>query len=463
MKKFVFLIAALITAAITLNSCQESPTAGNSLVKGQIEIVIDSAFTVTAQTDSLPAVDSRTIVQILGAIRADGYGTMRSDVVCQYMPSSTMDTVGVTTEMIDSIHLILTMAKDAFTGDSAAPVGVAVHRLVKQLPYPLQSNFDPTGYYDPSPIGSTVYTALIKNEPTVHATSGTNPTIYKDIDIKLPRELAVDFYKQYLASPATFQSPQAFANYFPGLFITTNFGSGRITRFAANTLNIFYRSRQSITTDSVPRDTIISHVGTYMGVTPEVNTNNNISFTPSPKILQQVKEGRTLLVGPIGYDVQFTFPAKQIIDKFKSSGDLGVVNSLSFTLPAKTLCTELGFNPPPYVLLVKKSQRKDFFTGMKLTDNINSFYAAYDYTNQCYSFGSMRDYINNLLTKKEITAEDTEFIITPIAISFFTSTDYSGNTVYTLNTITPYVFTPIATELDFKKAKIEFSYSKQSL
>lgn len=470
MKKFIFLAATLFAAIASLNSCQDSPQAGSSLVQDQLSIVIDSAFTVAAQSDSLASVDSRTITQLLGAYRAEGYGTLRSDIVCQYMPAASMDTVGVRPEYIDSIHLILTMAKGAFTGDSTAPMGIKVFRLDKQLPYPLGSSFDPAGYFDPSrPIGTAVYSAKISGEPNVHATSGTSPVIYKDVDVKLPRELGQEFYKEYIQNPSTYASPQAFAKFFPGLYITTEFGSGRITRFAANTLNIFYRSVERIGegTDN-PRDTTFNRVGIYMGVTPEVNTNNNLTYSIAPDLQKRITDGETLLVGPVGYDVQFNFPAADIAKRFAAnSGLLGVVNSLSFSIPAENLRDDYGFTPPPYILMVKKDKRSSFFTDMKLTDNVNSFYAAYDATNRCYTFSNMRDYINTIVAKQAkgdaITAADTEFVITPVAIAFFSSTDYYGNTVQTLNTITPYVYAPIAVKLDFKKAKINFSYSKQSL
>ena len=144
-------------------SCDEtSSTAGSSLVQDEVEIIVDSAFTVSGRAVDNDFVQSRTVLQLLGKIDADGYGSLSSDIVCQYMPTAYVDTIGVSPETIDSVKLVLTMFKDGFAGDSIVPMGVSVYPLTRQLQSPIYSNFDPKDYYDSSKLlGSTTYSGLI--------------------------------------------------------------------------------------------------------------------------------------------------------------------------------------------------------------------------------------------------------------------------------------------------------------
>lgn len=182
-------------------------------VTDEVKIIVDTTFTVSGRSVMNDLVQSRTVLQLLGSIDAEGYGKLSSDIVCQYMPSAYVDTVGVKPEYIDSVKLVLTMFKNGFAGDSIVPMGVSVYPLNRQLTSPIYSNFDPADYYDPSEmIGSTTYSGLIDGAEGI-GSDGTN--IYKDIYVKLPREIGVKLYNQFKTNPQTFSTPQEFAKWFP--------------------------------------------------------------------------------------------------------------------------------------------------------------------------------------------------------------------------------------------------------
>ena len=471
MKKLALLSAGVI-ATLSVISCDESTsTAGGSLVEDEVEIVIDSNFTVSGRPVSNDLVQSRTVLQLLGNLDAKGYGNLRSDIVCQYMPSSYVDTFYVKPDYIDSVKLVLSMYKDGFAGDSVVPMGLTVYELNKQLPSPIYSDFTPDGYYDPSaPIGSTSYSALIDRAEDIGADS--EGSIIKDIKVTLPTEFGVRLYNQFKTSEATFATPQAFAKWFPGLYIANSFGSGRVTRIVNNMINVYYRSVMPIPDTDPQRDTVFNLVGSYMAVTPEVITNNNIVYKMSEELKQRAQSGETMLIAPTGYDVEFNFPAREILRRYQeNSGSLAVVNSLSLSIPAKEIENDYGLTPPPYVLLVKKKDKDKFFAGTQINDNLSSFYASYNSTTKSYTFSSMRDYILDIIKKGEATEEDEEFVICPALVSFYVNSNsnyysyyYGYNTTSTqVSSITPYVTEPVMATLDFSNAKIKFSYSKQTL
>lgn len=469
MKKLALLSAGLV-AAMAVASCDESiSTQGSLLVQDEVKIIIDTAFTVSGRSVANDLVQSRTVLQLLGRIDARGYGSLSSDIVCQYMPSQYVDTVGVKPDYIDSVKLLLTMFKDGFAGDSIVPMGVAVYPLTSQLPSPIYSDFDPEGSYDSSRLlGSTTYSGLIDGAEGVGADNSGN--IYKDIIVDLPREIGVGLYEQFKADKSIFDTPQAFAEWFPGLYITNSFGSGRVTRIVSNMINVYYHSVQRI--PNTERDTTLYATGTYMAVTPEVISNNNLTYKMSESLTQKASDGETILVGPVGYDVEFTFPAREIIRRYKEqSNQLSVVNALSLSIPVEEIENDYGLTPPPYILMVKKKDKAKFFAGTQINDDISSFYASYDATYKRYVISSMRDYIMDLMKKDEITAEDEEFVICPALVSFFVNSSsnyyqyyYGYNTTSTqVSSITPYITEPVMGKLNFSKAKISFTFTKQTL
>ena len=468
---FIFIVVAALMAA----SCDESTTqAGSSLVEDEVEIVYDSSFSTTGISDPNTSVHSRTILQLLGRLNAKGYGEFSSDIVCQYMSAANVDTTNTTANDIDSVILLLLMYKGGFAGDSVVPMGLTVYPLTQQLPTNMESNFDPSGMYDPNPIGSVSYSALFDGSPDVGIDS--EGSLYKQIVVDLPKQIGIDLYNLYKRSPQTLSSPTEFAKWFPGLYITTSFGSGRVIRISNNSIQVYYHSKHRIGEDtSNPRDTIIKHVGSYMAVTPEVYTNNNISYNMSPDLAALANSGKSILVGPLGYDVEFKFPARDILRKYKEqAGELAIVNSLSFSIPAIEIENNYGIAPPPYILMVKKSQKDKFFSSLSVNDNMSSFYAAYDSKTKKYNFSSMLSYINDIIKRGEVTADDEEFVVCPVNVSYYPSASssnyysyyyygYSTAATARISSISPYVTEPVMVQLDFENAKIDFSFSKQTL
>lgn len=463
MKLLAPLSLLAIAATAALSACDDTTTgAGASLVTGQTEIIIDSAFTATGHAVANTQVQSRTTLQLLGRIQAKGYGALRSDIICQYMPSDYIDTVGVKEEYIDSVKLILAMYRGAFAGDSVMPMGLEIHELTKDLPAPIFSDFDPAGYYNPQVIAATTYAATLDGAPGVYADNSKN--LYRSYSITLPREIGVRLYNAFKKDPAAFNTPQSFHPIFRGLYITTSFGSGRVTRFTNNMINVHYRSVQPIPNTTPPRDTTLYGIGTYLGVTPEVVTNNDISYTIDPALEARAQAGEPILVGPLGYEVEMHFPAADILRAYQDkSGPLAVVNTLTFSLPVKTIENDYGLTPPPYILMVKKNEKEKFFSSGKINDNISSFYAPYNSSTRTYEFSNMRDYILDIIDKGQAGADDEEFVIVPALVSVTYNSDYYGGQTAIVESITPYITEPVMGLLDFENAKIKFTFAKQTL
>lgn len=458
---FTRIFAAAFGCAILLSACDDdkSTTIGSSLVTSPVKIVVDSTFQLTGRAIRNQDIQSRTIQQLLGVLDAKEYGKFSSEIVTQFMPALTFDTTGIKRDYIDSIKLMFFMENGNFTGDSLVPMGMKIYPLTKQLEAPIYSNFDPTGYYDPSNCwtpSSAIYTASALHSDSLNSMS------YRIIEAKLPKSFALEIFDRYLTHPETFATPEAFTKYFPGLYIANSFGSGRVVNIGESRINMYYRYETTIETDSTSTDTILSSARTIMGVTPEILTNNIIKLQLSDQLTQRINSGENLLVAPTGYDIDFTFPAQEIMSKFRNEGGPNaVLNNLTFELPLEYVTNDYGITAPPYVLMVLKNKRQDFFADNKINDDVTSFLGTFDLISLEYKFNDMRSYILDLLEKENVTADDYTFTLTPVTLVTEQQTNSYGQTSNVVTAINPYVDGPAMVKVLLDKVKITLVFTRQ--
>ena len=455
MKRLLYAFIA-VAAFITVYSCGETGTIGTSLLTDQVEIIVDSSYTVTGRSQANTVVLSRTTTQLLGYIQAPEYGTFSSEYVTQFMPAAQIDTTGIKIENIDSLQYIMAVPNASLVGDSVVPMGLEVFLLNKELANPIYSNFDPEGYYDANtPVASEIY-----NVSAIGKGDTISSMAYRYIYADMPRELGQHLFQSYLDNPKSYLSPEAFTKVFPGIYVRNSFGSGRVARIAMSIMRLFWH-RDTIASDGT--DSVIPSYGNYYAVTPEIITDNIISYEMSPKLTAMINAGNTIITAPTGSDVEIVFPGAEIVNTYRAGGGpISMINDLEISIPASEISNTYNINPPPYLLMVLAKEKDNFFINNNLPDNETSFYAAYNENTKSYDFTGMRNYVLWLLEKTTISADDYTFLLTPITLNFGTnSSGYYGSSTY-LESVAPYVHEPAMTELDLKKAKIIFTYSRQS-
>lgn len=457
MKLFKFLLSSLTILAVA-TGCDEN-NIGSSITDVNTHLIVDSTFTITGESVANPEVRSRTVNQLIGKIQAEEYGSLQSDIVTEFMPTAVLDTVGVSVNDIDSVKLHFLSPMGHYTGDSITPMQVSVYKLNKRLPYPIYSNFDPEGYYSKEDlIGRETYamTMLGQKDTLFTYDNNFNQVFYRAIDVKLPLEFGKDLFNKYISNPEIFGDPELFAQYFPGIYATTTFGNGRVTHIAGTQIDLYYKKHTKTEAD---KDTVIRKVGQYFGVSPEVVTNNNIRLVPSESLKQAVKDGDIIIQAPTGYEARIKFPTRKLVDKYKelSLKGLTVLNNIEFSIPASEIKNDKKIKAPKYLLLVRESEKAEFFEKNKTADNINTFYAEYDKKTNSYRFG-MREFIKELITKgKEITDKDEDLLLIPVDV-FIESPQGQQSFVVA---ITPQLSAPAMVKLDAKDAKIIATFSKK--
>lgn len=461
MRKTSLLLMATVALGAALGSCNDNSTIGSSLVQNPIEVIVDSAFTVSGRSVPMASVQSRTTSQLLGVFSTPGYGRMESNVVTQFMPASRLCSSEVTVDDIDSLVLYMYVYDGEYVGDTLAPMGLEIYRLEETLPSPIFSDFDPTGYFNPDkPLTSVVYNVSHRDAKLMGDTTTTG---LLQIKAKLPVELGRELYGAYLQNPSNFLSPTAFNdNVFKGLYLKNSFGSGRLVRSSTTEMVMFYHHYYA------DQDTTIHGSGQYFAVSPEVVSNNDVTVNMSDALLKRADQGEAIVVAPVGMEVKMRFPATEILAKYNSNKDaLKVLNTLTFTVPARAIENEYDFGLPTYLLMVLEKQREEFFAQNKLPDSKTSFYATYDSETGLYNFGDMTAFISDLSNRQAagetITEEDYSFVIVPVLASFETSSNYYYGNTQVLTMITPYMAAPVMGRLLLDQSKIKLSYTIQKI
>lgn len=470
MRKFLYAIVAGAMLTGTL-SCNDN-NIGQSITDTITEVVADSSFTVTGIAVENKVIPSRTITKLLGMIKAKNYGELTTEVVTQFMPSAYIDTVGVSADDIDSCKFVFDIPAGGFTGDSVAPMRTTIYRINKDLPSKLTSTFNPSEYYDEADVlGSTSYTASAIMAPDSVKEDFDKYSIV-EFAVDAPVSLAKDIFNKFKTDETAFQSPKNFTQYFPGIYIKNSFGSGRVMNIYNTQFVVFYHRhiKRDDGTDSIAN----ASMG-YMGSTAEVLSNNNITLVVDDAVKQMVTDGEAIVQSPAGYEVQIHFPIQEIIDKFRSGGDsnLAVINDLTFELPAYAVTNDYGIKPPSYLLLVKTSEKDDFFATNHNADNKSSFYATYDSSTRTYKFTGMRNFVLDIINNKNGIAEESDknFTLTPVDLIAETTSSSSSYYYYYYSTasstevigIRPAINKPTIAKLDLKNAKIKLIYSTQSI
>lgn len=469
MKQFfnVILAAALLFG---LYACTDE-TIGVSITDSVSSIIEDSSFVITGHSVRNERVQMRTSTKMLGSLSADGYGDLTASAVTMWMPAMNIDTARMKPEWIDSCRLKLRMPyRNGFTGNLLAPMRLNVYRLNKALPSPIYSDFDPTDYYDPDD--------LLASEPYSPSSgwmeiaesyiSGTRQVdTVNVISVPMPTSLAVELFNAFVSDPDRFSNPRTFADIFPGIYVTNSYGSGHLINIKATQLDVYYH-KHIVLNDTAEVDSTFSQ--SYLASTPEVISNNIISFDIDDQITSMVNAGKAMIVAPAGYEVQVKFPIQEIIDKYQAggSGNQSVINSLALELPVSIPITQYNIQPPTYLLMVKTSMKDQFIHGDSLANNKDSFYASYNAVTKKYVFSGLRNYILDIINNKGgiATEDDMNFTITPVDVTTYTyptsySYYYSSSTSSVVTKISPMVSQPAIVELLLDKAKIKITYSSQ--
>lgn len=475
MKNLKYTVPAFLIGAFTLlASCEDETTSiGSSISTGEVQITVDSIkYALNAKAVKIDNFNSKTGNLMIGNIQVDSYGELDCSFVTRLLPSANLEIpdsifdLADFPERVDSCKLIMGATRSEIIGDSLAPQKLTVYKLIKQLPSDINNTFNPEGYYDASePFATKSYTvsSIAQKDSAFFSNS------FVELNVDLPVEFGKEIFSTYKENPEIFQWPQSLAKEFlPGLYFKSTFGNGCVANITTVYVGVFYHTF-NVTTEVVDEKTEttvnkITNLAVPFTVSPEVLSSNNISYFPSKNIEennQNVADGEVIVTTPGGYIAELEFPAEDLLDRFrKNNTHLSTVNDLNLYIPAESYDSSSGIGVATNMLLIKKSEYEEFFANNKVPDNLNSFIGIYNTNDGLYYFNTMRNYFIDLLSKDEITEEDTMFYIVPVEITTETSSNYYSETSYVTKCV-PLTYKPTMTLLKTNESQIAFSFSTQ--
>ena len=466
-----YLTVALATVSFFLSGCDDDVSGiGNSISSSEVTINMDSlVYPIKASTVDAPSFESKSAYNLLGSIDVPEYGKLDCSYVTQFLPALTLGVPdSISSDDVDSVKMIFSVPKTYVTGDTLAPQQLKIYSLIKPIPDDITSEFNPEGYYNKSPLSVKSYTlsGYSFNDTTFVASNVVQ------VKADLPVEIGRDAFNAYRDDPEMFVWPEKFAEYWPGIFVEPSFGKGCIAPVQSTGVYAYFPKTVTVASKDDEGNSIVENKQVADSVclfitAPEVLSNVNISYQPSDKLKEMIDGGKCIITTPGGYTTSFEFPAVDILKEYwKEEYDLGVINNMVFSIPAKIIKNTYGLGLPPALLMIKTSEMDNFFAEGRLPDNKSSFTSLFSAENNTYTFNSMREYIVELRNKGEenITPEDVEFTLIPVTVSTEDYTDTStGNLVTAVTTITPYIIMPTMAELDMENAVIVFTFSNQTI
>jgi hypothetical protein len=404
-------VAAVIALPLLFIACNDDlNTLGGSIQppSDTISVATDTVL-LQARTTKLDSIYARTTYGVLGKYEDDVFGTIKSDYLCQmYYPDDVVFKGKF--KQIDSTQFVIDYV--TFFGDSLAPMGLSVYQVTSPLEGNYYTNIDPAKYCDMSKV-------LASEAFTIHGSkrSGTARRVIAD----LGTDFGQSFYDAW--ANGTFKNKDSFNQFFPGMYVTTNFGSGSLIKVAYTSIDIYYS--YVYTKDGAERDT----TGWFsISATPEVIQMNHLANS-NPDELFAEGSGATYLKTPGGVCTEIDIPIAQIAANMEQKR-MSNINSVQLALKGyteKEPDEEGGLVRPSYHLLIDKDSIQSFFTKRNnVTDGVTSSLIARTTASNTYNFSNIASIITHY--KKE-GKDKVTFSLLPVEVNMVTSSSSSTSTI----------------------------------
>lgn len=466
MKIKTLLILAITLSTLTFVACDDDLTSlGSSIQPGGDDIFVGSdTLSLTAVTRSFnDSVYARTVYGLLGEYTDPIFGKIKSDYLCEFYcaeNSAFADPykMGIT---IDSVRLNTEFTY--FAGDTVSPMGLSVYEVTKPLKAFFFTSVNPENYCDMQKLlGQSIFS--IQDVPDTVISS----TRIRTISTNLNLELGQRFYNEWKNSDgATFKNSDALKEFFKGVYVTTNFGSGSIINVDYTEFDIYYTytyEKGDASENTVDRDTL----GVFrLPVTPEVIQMNHIKSSPPAGMITEGPTGKTYMNTPAGLYTEVTIPLDAIVNAaVAGAGKDAVINAANFKMLGNTEEeAKSGLSRPSDILFINKDSLPNFFYNRKLHDAQTSFVTTRSTTNNSYDFGNLASVINyytKYYKEKGVSPlPDLKYLVIPVTATYTQTTNSSGYTVNVITDLYNQMFpTSAILRTEPKDMKMSIIYSK---
>lgn len=407
MKNKLLLLSSLFLILIGCND--DLSDVGTSMQPDNDKITsFADTFDMKSKTIQVDSIYAKTIDGLLGNFTDPVYGQLKADYVCQfYIPDEYKFPEKVVNAKIDSIDL--KVFYKSWIGDSLSPMQATAYLVTSQLKKDYYTNIDPKEFCDMNTIlGNATYTSY---DRTVPDSVRNNSNFVPHFTMKFPRELGQKFYDESLKNPAIFETPEKFAEFFPGIYVSNTFGDGNILKVELTHMNVYYKYEKTVKGSEGQDSTYIADGVTIFNVTPEIIQLNHVVNSDLSELLAPNNE-YTFLKTPAGVYTEMELPLQEMYKTLEGR----IINEAS--LKVKVTNKEdykYALDPPSYLLLIEQDSIKTFFEDQKLPDNKSSYLAALSKNELSYNFGNIATMLQEKI--KEEPKADLNYVLVPVSAS----------------------------------------------
>lgn len=375
-------------------------------------------FYMTSKTLMSDSVYARTTAGALGELVDPMFGTLKSDYLCQfYCPDNFSFNHKPINGKIDSVEFKVFYR--SWTGDSLTPMRVQLYQVTTPLQRNYYTNIDPKQFSDMKTLlGSKTYTA---HDMTVSDSIRTSGSFMPNITVRMPKDFGQHFYDETINHPASFANQDAFNKFFPGIYVTTTFGTGNIINVYSSEMYIFYKY---MTTGSAGQDSIVKTYENF-NVTSEVIQLNRFKNSNISHLIQP-NDSVSYLRSPAGVYTEFTIPSKAIATVINGR----ILSNMNLTLKAFPQDDwDFAFEPPSDILILPSDSVDKFFKNNQIENNNTAFRASYSYSSRSYDFSNICNILKDHIEKAP--DKDLRVSIIPIERKIGSTSSYYGSSTYT--------------------------------
>ena len=444
---------AAIALAATLYSCDDTTTGIGDFVADADEITA-SAQTFEATTKTLKYTDlnpdgvfSRTSNAYLGKFTDPDFGTYTTDFITQINCTENFE---FPETMQDIISTTLELSYSSFFGDSLAPMRVRVDLLNQAIDDTGEdlglyyTSYNPENFYNKNEEALAEQDYAVREKSwteeeidSIKSANGYYPPLVIDLDkakkAKGEETFSTYLKRKYNEDKNNFKDSYSFIhNVLPGFYVHNTSGEGSILYIGA----IWLRMKVSYLVErpSTGKVDSLAYTSIPFAATNEVYMSTRLSNSGDNLEKLAAETHNTYLKTPAGLCTEVKLPLKEMYEALGND----TLNSVSMSFTKyKNVSENSANNPykmgtPQNLLLIRKSEVKNFFEQKKTYDSKTSFLSTYSSTTNSYSFSQLNRLISQIFSDmrtKEEPAEGWDEYNTLVLIPVKTETDSQGNTI----------------------------------
>jgi hypothetical protein len=435
MKAKIVLLSGIFCGFMYFSACQDGiDQVGMGIQPDEDKIVVfEDSIPVTGETVKIDSIYAKSVNGLLGRFYDPYYGELKAGYICQFYPSvgfgdqNNMDSI----LSVDSVQLKILYT--TYFGDSLSAMEVTVYPAVKPLTGDYYSNTDPAQFSDMQTIlGKRAYTARDLNiSDSLNLANLT--TNYKQVSVPLSKEVGERFLAEYeKANHGAYASPAAMAQFFPGVYVASTFGSGSILNVDKTYLYIFY---SRLAKGSSNQDTTVVKAS-VLDVTKEVIQLNHYTGSNEEKLTDPNEKDKMYLKTPAGIFSQITIPVSEIkktVGKRKFSNVKLNIEAYpkedwkyAMNFPGMSTATSASL-VKSQLLLIAADSADVFLKGHNRADGKTSFATQFNAQTYSYTFDNISNLVQNAMDKG---TDELVLRLVPVQVAYNNVTDPYYGTSY---------------------------------